>query len=257
VPHLVEFQRSLATDVLFDGAGSAKYLCEGPVAADLAIRVHRDSVLAALVNAIRLSCPTFSALVDVTFFEQSVHDYARARPPGSACLADFGYEFGGFLEMYPPASGFPFFGDIVRFDIAVDKTSHDLPGTYGAPISLGAGGAFRLLTSLTHISTRFPVDAIRDEVEAGRFEELERLDMKPRVYHFALWRGNSGASVKRLTEPAAAFLTVLLQGGSGGSAVKQALEHAGADDVLRALQSEILTPPVCIISSDGTFGEAQ
>ena len=256
MPQLVEFQRSLATDVLFDGAVSAKYLRAGPVAADVAIRVHRDSVLAALVNAIRLSCPTFSAMVDGKFFEQSVRDYARARPPYCASLAHFGDEFAGFLEMYPPARGFPFFADIVHFDLAVDKTSHDLPATYGASIGFGGGG-FRLLTSLTHISTRYPVDVIREEVEAGRFQELERLDMKPRVHHFALWRGSSGASVRRLSDPAAAFLTVLLQGGGGGSAVNQALEHAGPDDVLRAIQGEILTPPICIINSDRTFGVAQ
>ena len=249
MPRLVEFQRSFATDVLFDVVTSAKYLRAGPVSMDVAIRVHRDSVLAALVSAMRLSCPTFSAVVDEGFFEQSVRDYARARPPQSACLGDFGDEFASFLEIYPPAKGFQFFGDMVRFDIAIDKTSHELAGSYGAPFAFGAYGGFRLLTSLTQLSTRYPVDLIRSEVEAGRFEELERIDMEPGVYRFALWRNDSGASVKRLTHPAAAFLGILLKGGDGSCAVNSALEYAAPEEVLRAIQTEILVPPLGINSS--------
>jgi hypothetical protein len=250
MPPLVEFQRSLATDVLFDAAASAKYLRAGPVPAEVAIRVHRDSVLAALVNAIRLSCPTLCAVVDARFFEQSVRDYARARPPHSACLDDFGDQFGDFLEMYPPARGFPFFADIVRFDVAIDRAGHDMPGSYGASVTFGTNAGVRFLTSLTQISTKYPVDVIRDQIEAGAIEELEKIDMTSRAYHFALWRGESGASVRRLTPPAATFLSEILQGEDGGHAIKRALEHAGLEEVLRAIRSDILTPPICISSSE-------
>jgi hypothetical protein len=250
MPPLVEFQRSLATDVLFDAAASARYLRAGPVPADVAIRVHRDSVLAAMVNAIRLACPTLCALVDAAFFAQSVRDYARARPPHSACLDDFGDQFGDFLEMYPPARGFPFFADIVRFDVAIDRASHDMPGSYGASVTVGTNVRIRLLTSLSHISTKYPVDVIRDQIEAGAIEELDKIDMTSGAYHFALWRGESGASVKRLTQPAATFLSDVLQGGDGSHAVNRALEHAGPDEALRAIRSDILTPPLCILSSE-------
>jgi hypothetical protein len=250
MPPLVEFQRSLATDVLFDSAASAKYLRAGPVPADVAIRVHRDSVLAALVNAIRVSCPTLCALVDAAFVEQSVRDYARARPPHGACLDDFGDRFGDFLETYPPACGFPFFADIVRFDVAIDRADHHRPGSYGAAVTFGTNVVIRLLTSLTHISTQYPVDVIRDQIEAGAIEGLDKIDMTSRAYHFALWRGESGASVRRLTRPAATFLREVLQGGDGSHAVNRALEHAGPAEVLRAIRSDILTPPICILSSE-------
>ena len=250
MPRLVEFQRSFATDVLFGASASANYLRAGSVTPAVAIQVHRDSVLAALVNAMRLSCPTLAAIVDESFFEQSVRDYARARPPHSACLGEFGDEFASFLDIYPPAKGFQFFGDIVRFDIAIDKTSHELAGSYGASFAFGAYGGFRLLTSLTQITTKYPVDLIRDEVEAGRFEGLERIDMKPGLYQYALWRNDAGASVKQLPPPAAAFLGVLLEGGDCNCAVKRALEHAGPDEVLRVIQGEILILPICSISSE-------
>ena len=247
MPRLLEFQRCFATDVLFDAAASAKYLVAGPIPSDVAIRVHRDSVLAALVNAMRLSCPTLSAVVDARFFEQAVRDYARARPPRGACLAHFGDEFAAFLEMYPPASEFPFFGDMVRFDMSIDETNHDLPGTYGEPLSFGRDGAFRMVASLRQLTTKYPVDVIRDEVEAERWEGLEGIDMKPQFREFALWRTESGATVKRLSAPAAAFLKAVRQGADGGAALNSALEHGSSDEVLHAIRSEILTSSICVI----------
>lgn len=246
---LIEFQRSLATDILFGGTGSATYLRAGPVAADIAIGVHRNTVSAALVNAIRMSCPTLSAVVDVKFFEQAVRDYARSRPPHGACLAAFGHEFAEFLDMYPPARGFPFFGDIVRFDTAVDRTAHDLPGAYRDSIAFGSGGSCKLLASLKHVSTQYPVDVIRDEIEAGRAESLEGLDMTARVRHFAFWRSEAGASVKKLTDPAGRFLEALLAEIDGSSAANPALDHADFA-VLSAVQREILIPPLAIIGFD-------
>lgn len=247
---LIEFQRSLATDILFGGAGCAQYLRAGVVAADIAIGVHRNTVSAALVRAIRTSCPTLSAVVDEKFFEQSVRDYAHSRPPHSACLAHFGDEFAAFLEVYPPARAFPFFGDMVRFDTAVERTAHDLPGVYRDSIGFGVGGSCKLLASLRYLSTKYPVDVIRDEIEAGSCEGLEGLDMKPQVRHFALWRGEAGASVKRLTDPAGRFLEALLAEIDGNSAANQAPEHADASDTISAVQREILVPPLAVISFD-------
>ena len=251
---LTEFQRSLATDILFGGAGSARYLRGGPVAPEAGIGVHRSSVAAALVNAIRLSCPTLTALVDANFLEQAVRDYARSRPPHTACLASFADGFARFLEMYPPARGFPFFGDVVRFDTAIDKTSRERPGAYRASIPLGPGVSCKLLASLRQVSTRYPVDRIRDEVEAGRIHELERLDMKPRIHHFALWPGTSGSSVKKLTDPAAAFLRALLDGHDGVDAVNDALHGRELDETLSAIRSEVLIAPLVIVSFDQTLG---
>lgn len=251
---LLEFQRSFATDILFGGTATARYLCSGPVPRDVAIGVHRNSVAAALVNVIRLSCPTLAALVDGNFLEQSVRDYTRARPPGSACLANFGDGFAGFLETYPPAKGFPFFADVVRFDMAVDHASHYLPGAYGTSIALGPDISFRLLGSLRQISTRYPVDMIRDEVEAGRAQELERIDMTPRARHFAVWSGESGASVKKLTAPASAFLTALLDGCDGVEAVANTLDGVEFEEALNAVRREILIAPLAIISFDTKSG---
>lgn len=256
MPRLVEFQRSLVTDILVGSLVSEKHLRRGRVPADVAIGVHRNTVLAALVNAIRLRCPTLRSLVDANFFEQAVRDYARSRPPYSACLSKFGDGFACFLETYPPARGFPFFADVVRFDIAIDEAAHGRSGVYHPSISLGLGTTFRMLASLSQISTRYPVDMIRDEVEAGRFEGLEGMDMTSRPHHFALWPSRSGASVKRLTEPAAAFLRALLAGGDAEVGMDKALERSELGEVVSAVQREILIPPLAIVSFDGRSGVA-
>jgi hypothetical protein len=254
--HLLEFQRALATDILYGGVVSTKYVRAGRVPPDVGIRVHRNTVVGALANAIRLSCPTLGALVDASFFEQSVRDYARARPPSSACLWSFGEGFARFLESYPPAGGFPFFADVVRFDTAIDETGRDLQGVYCPSISIGMGVSCRLLASLRHISTQYPVDTIRDKVEAGQLEELEHLDITPRVYDFALWPSKSGASVKRLTAPAAAFLKSLLGGHDVESAMNHALGGNDLSEVLSAVGAQILTPPLAIVSFDRPPGVA-
>jgi hypothetical protein len=250
MPPLIEFQRTLAADILFGGTASARYLRGGSLRPDAGIAVHRNSVMGALANAIRLSCPTLSALVDANFFEQSVRDYARSRPPPSACLEAFGEGFARFLEMYPPAKGFPFFGDIVRFDLAIDQASRGLPRVYGAAIALAPGSSCRLLASLRQMSARYPVDIVRDETEAGDFRGLERLDMTPRVQHFALWADESGARVRKLTDPAAAFLRALLDGRDGCRALSDALEYAEPHEALGAIQREIFVPPIAIIGVD-------
>jgi hypothetical protein len=250
MPRLIEFQRALATDILFGSAAAAKYLRGGPVAPDAGIAVHRNSVVAALANAIRLSCPTLSALVDANFFEQSVRDYARSRPPHSACLESFGEGFARFLEVYPPARGFPFFGDVVRFDTAIDQAGRGLRNVYGAAIALAPGRSVRLLASLCQISARYPVDMIRDQIQADDLHGLERLDMTPRVRHFVLWTGESGAAMRNLTDPAAAFLRALLDGRDGCGALTAALECAEPHEVLSSIQREILVLPIAIVGLD-------
>jgi hypothetical protein len=251
MPRLIEFQRALATDILFGGsAASAKYLRGGLLTPEAGIAVHRNSVLAALASAMRLSCPTLTALVDANFFEQCVRDYACSRPPHSACLESFGEGFARFLEMYPPARGFPFFGDVVRFDTAIDRAARGLPDVYGAAIALAPGSSCRLLASLRQISARYPVDMIRDEIEMGDVRRLERLDMTPRVRHYVFWPGESGAAMRKLTDPAAAFLRALLDGRDGCAALSDALECAEPHEALNAVQSEILVPPIAIVSLD-------
>jgi len=254
VSQLADFQRALATDILFNGVGSHRYFRDGFVSPELGVSVHRNTVLAALVNAMRMTCPTLHALVDAEFFEQSVRDYSRSNPPHSGCLSEFGSGYAEFLENYPPARGFRFFGDVVRFDFAIDEVSRDPPGVYRAPIRIGRGITCRLLRSLRHVAARYPVDAIREEAEAGRFDGLERIDMTPRLQHFAVWRSESGSSVKRMTEPAAAFLTALLAGSDGEGAVNEALERFKLEEVLSAIQREILAPPLSILSFEKSLG---
>jgi hypothetical protein len=88
----------------------------------------------------------------------------------------------------------------------------------------------------------YPVDLIRDAVEAGHPNPLANLDLTPRARHFAIWRGPSGAMVRKLSPLAARFLMALLRGADAAEAMQCAAQQstAEAEAVIAAIQTEVL-----------------
>ncbi|HEX4270468.1 MAG TPA: DNA-binding domain-containing protein, partial [Rhizomicrobium sp.] len=100
---LAEFQYNIAADILDGGARTLSMLPGDGEAARVALSVHRNTVLTALVNALRLTYPTADELVGARFFDQVALAYARSNPPRGASLSDYGDGFPDFLADYAPA----------------------------------------------------------------------------------------------------------------------------------------------------------
>jgi Putative DNA-binding domain len=223
MPSLAEFQRDMVADIM---RGQPR---------DGAVAVHQNTVLGALVNALRLTFPTVARLMGANDFERHATQYARDNPPRSPVLYSYGASF-------PETLHSNLLRDIARFDLALDRTAHQDANARTVPMEIYSNLRIRLPRSLSHLRVDHPVDLVRDALDAGRPEDLATLDLTPRVRHFAIWRGNgSGATVRHLTSAAGAFLAALLNsGGQAEQAMRSALEHAPPEQIIAAIQAQIL-----------------
>lgn len=222
MPSLAEFQRNMVADILRGEPRDA-------------VAVHQGTVLGTLVNALRLTFPTVVGLMGTADFERYASQYARDNPPRSPVLYSYGASFPEHLQ-----------SDLLRdsavFDLTLDRAAHQHASARTAPIEIDSSLHIRLPRSLSHLRVDHPVDLVRDALEAGRPDDLAALDLTPRVRHFAIWRANgSGVTVRHLTPAAGVFLATLLDnGGAAEAAMSRALEHAPPEQVIAAIQTEIL-----------------
>ena len=222
MPSLAEFQRNMVADIL---RGQPR---------DAAV-VHQDTVFAALVNALRLTFPTVAGLMGTADFERHATQYAQANPPRSPVL----YSYGASFPEHLPSK---LLRDSALFDLALDRAAHQDASARTAPIEIDSSLHIRLPRSLSHLRVDHPVDLVRDALDAGRPDDLAALDLTPRVRDFAIWRASgSGATVRHLTPAAGLFLaTLLASGGAAEPAMRRALEQAPPEQVIAAIQAEIL-----------------
>jgi hypothetical protein len=134
-----------------------------------------------------------------------------------------------------------YLGDIARFELALERAAHQPRDVHCHDIPLGSHMTLRLFGSVRVLHFDFPVDLIRDAVDAARPEPLSGLDLTPEPRHYALWRGASGATVKPLSAASAHFLEGLLRERSADRALETAMTatNSPAGDVLAAIQSEV------------------
>ena len=235
---LAELQREMARALLTGETGSLHArVAAGPIPASAALSVHRNTVLGGLAHALRLTFPTVDKLVGRDFFDQAATAYAQANPPSQACLDAHALGFPDFLRTYAPAVELAYLAQVARFDLAIQVAA--MAGA-GAPFVVPLDEATRLeLSPSLRIETfAWPVDRIRDALDAGDEDALAAIDMTADLRGFALWRGEAGATVKSLTPAPAAFVSALLSGGSAERALEAALQ-AEPTDVLARLQTEV------------------
>lgn len=239
---LAEFQFTLAADLLDGGMRTARLLPGDPAIVREALRVHRNTVMTGLANALRITYPTVAWLTGEDFFDQVALEFSGKYPPKGACLSDYGSGFAEFLEDYDPARGLPYLADVARFDLAIERCAHAGFIT-PALLNLDHDTAIELDGSLVTLTVEYPVDRLRDAHDDNDDSSLELLDMSPRARHFAVWRGEGGAAVKLLTAPATSFLGAVLRGESPQAALAAALLHADPHEALSAIQAEIFAAP--------------
>lgn len=210
----------------------------GPIGAEEAFSVHRNTALHGLVNALRISHPTVDALVGEAFFDQVALAYVSVHPPSGLWLTGYGEGFADFLQTYPLAADLPYLPDVARFDFAVEAVAGLAFGQDGRTVDLGEAW-LSLDASLTLIDLDYDAAAIRDALDQGD-EALAALDVNPLRHGLALWRRREGAGVRRLSPVSAAFVRAIQQDADLDAAVK-------AYGDLAPLQSEVFSAPfVCI-----------
>ena len=122
MPPLADLQQDFARAILA-GAMPDVALAPGHVPAADAMRVYRNTVIGALVNALRLTYPSIDALLGEAFFDQAAATFAKAHPPASGRLAGYGEGFIAFLPGHVPS--LPYLADVARLDWAMAPLSLD------------------------------------------------------------------------------------------------------------------------------------
>jgi hypothetical protein len=85
------------------------------------LRVHRNTVLGALANALRLSHAAVDRLVGEAFFDRMAVGYARAAPPRAPQLDEYGEGFSAWIAGFPGTEALPYISELARFEWALSE----------------------------------------------------------------------------------------------------------------------------------------
>ncbi len=238
MPNLSEIQRDFASAIL---AGDVLDIATAPgrVSPAAALQVHRNTVVGALVNALRLTYPSVDALVGEAFFDQVAADFARVHPPATARLAGYGEAFANFLAVQVPTLAY--LPDVARLDWALDRCSA-APDTV-RHIELDGSVTLEWPVSLTVLSLNHPAGEIRAAL--GDDAALAVLDMTPAPRWLLVWRKGRQVMTRAASPPAAAFVDAILAEQGAQVALRAALAHSA--DALSLISSEIFAASFCTI----------
>jgi hypothetical protein len=142
---LLEFQRAFSRELLRSTA-----VADG-------VRVHRNTVIKALIDALGANYPTIVQLVGSEWFEACALEYVRTNPARTPALVLYGESFPAFLSEFAPARELPYLGEVARIDrLWIESyTARDAkPLEASALASLSASELFERRIRL-HPATRF------------------------------------------------------------------------------------------------------
>lgn len=80
------------------------------------VAIYRNSMTAAMENALELSYPIIIKLVGAEFFSALARDYCRHTPSISPSLDDYGASFADFIEQQPHCKALPYLADVARLE---------------------------------------------------------------------------------------------------------------------------------------------
>lgn len=240
---LVDLQGAFARSLMSGGGIPANI--KGRLRPDEAMRIHRNTVMGALANALRLSHPSVDALVGEAYFDQAALAFIQAQPPRTASLSQYGDGFAHFLAGFAPS--LPYLPDVARLDFAIDRA---LRGEDGARhFALEATITITLPENLAVLALHYPADEIRAAL--GDDTALASIVLDPMQRHLVVWRQDAEARLRPVNVASGGFLRALLS----GAPAQDALAAAGDDQAatLAQLQADVFAAPFCtvIFNSEG------
>jgi hypothetical protein len=198
--------------------GAAVALLADGVPADR-LDIYRNTFVAGVIRALRLSFPAVARLVGTDFFDGAAGLFMAQHPPHEAWLDAYGSDFPEFLRDFPPAASLPYLADVARLEWAVSRALH-APDT--APLDLARLQAlqpedqalvcFAVHPSVSLLCADYPADAIWRGVLDGDDDALAVVDLASGPVHLLAERGADGVEVSRLDAAAWRFAAALCAG---------------------------------------------
>lgn len=234
-------QQSRFARAILAGDAPAQQGFGGKVPFAQALRIHRNTVIGALVNALRLSYPSVLALVGDAFFDQVAADFARRHPPTAARLNGYGEAFSVFVADHAPS--LPYLADVGRLDWAMERTLCAAQVTRRH--ALTSEVALQWPVSLSVLALRYPAAEIRSAL--GDDAALAAIDLAPQDHWLLLWRSGRTVMTRQVGAASAAFVTAMLAGEGAETALARATERA--PDAPALIQAEIFAASFCTVLS--------
>lgn len=106
-----------------DAFAHALFTSDAPPSGELAalvaqpaFAVYRNTVLKGCIDALLANYPAVARLTGEDWLRAAAAIHARAAPPASPMLFDYGADFAGFLAGFAPAAELPYLPDVARLD---------------------------------------------------------------------------------------------------------------------------------------------
>jgi Putative DNA-binding domain len=240
---LRDCQRAIAVSLMSDEmTQAADLICQGGVPSPDRLRIHRNTMLGVLINALALTYPAVQSLVGEDFFAQVARSFIFANPPRTALLTGYGGSFPRFLAGYSLLDGQPYLSDVARLEWAIDEAARDPADQDGLPLAdVDIGGTrLTLIPSLKVVQVSYPAEPIWRAALDNDGDALSRIDSCMRLSLLAVWHDGYGARVASLGSGAASLLEELIAGGDVESAINAAAAADPSADPIAAVTSEIL-----------------
>jgi Putative DNA-binding domain len=210
------------------------------------LRVHRNTVLGALCNALRQSFTAVDRLVGEDFFDRMAIDYAREHPPRAPQLDEYGISFARSIRDFPGTESLPYLGELAHFEWQLACLARVRAAPAAGPVlQLDDGARLRFAAPLWRHAAHYPVGRLRDAILAEDTVTLAAIAASdlpgPGLpgagdFRYALWRTSEGVNVRELSVGSARFLAAVYAGASA----LEALAAAGGGDSAEMLGRDIL-----------------
>lgn len=210
------------------------------------LAVHRNNVVASLVESLADTFRVVQQLVGPAFFRTMASLFVRHSPPRSPVLAHYGQDFPAFIAAFAPARCLPYLADVARLE-AMRVTAHHAADA--RPVSeaavcqaLASGGRMGELLLVLHQSVRAfrSAHAVVTLWAAHQVDDdcIAPVDIDGPETVLVL-RSGLDVLVLRAADGAVPFLAAVRRGLSLGDAAACALAAAPAFD-LTATLSQLL-----------------
>jgi len=243
MPTLRELQRVVAHGLIaHDDAAAAHVIADG-LAPAARLAIYRNTVIASLTNALRLSYPAVYRLVGAAFFESAAQLFLAAHSPRGACLDDYDAGFADFLADFAPAASVRYLAGVARLDWAVNRALHAPDADRLDPARLVAVAAadepyvhFVPHPSVGLVHAEHPVDAIWRAVLAQDEAAMAAIDLDEGPVFLLVRRTADGPAIARLASAAWRFTASLC----AGQSLQDAIATAGDVDAATLLASHLI-----------------
>jgi hypothetical protein len=172
--------------------------------------VYRNNVMVGLIDGLRDAYPVLCRLVGDEFFRAMAGIFARAHPPRSPVMLEYGEDLADFIAEFPPAAGLPYLADVARLERAWVEAYHAAEAEPLATSGSGAAQQFRLHPAARLVRSPFAVLAIWETNRSGA--EPQPLALSDKGENVLVTRPAAEVQVYRIPDEAADLVAAVAAG---------------------------------------------